>query len=55
MIVSIITAVRNGAREMPATLASVEEQDYPDIEHIVVDGASTDGTVELVRREGAFR
>ena len=51
-MVSIITAVRNGARDMPATLASVEEQDHPDIEHIVVDGASTDDTVGVVRRDG---
>ena len=50
--VSIITAVRNGVRDMPATLASVESQDYPDIEHVVVDGASTDGTPDLVRRDG---
>lgn len=50
--VSIVTAVRNGARDMPATLASVESQDYPHIEHVVVDGASTDGTQDLVRRDG---
>lgn len=52
MKVSIITAVRNGARDIRATLASVEEQDYPEIEHVVVDGASTDGTADVVRREG---
>lgn len=52
MRVSIITAVRNGARDIAATLASVAGQDHPDIEHIVVDGASTDDTVEVVRREG---
>lgn len=52
MKVSIVTAVRNGAREIGATLASVEAQDYADIEHVVVDGASTDGTVETVRRDG---
>ena len=50
--VSIITAVYNGARDIGATLASVEAQDYPDIEHVVVDGASTDGTADIVRREG---
>ena len=52
MKVSIITAVRNGARDIRATLASVETQDYPDIEHVVVDGASTDGTTDVVGREG---
>lgn len=52
MKVSVITAVRNGARDIPATLASVAEQDSVDIEHIIVDGASTDGTADVVRREG---
>lgn len=52
MKISIVTAVRNAERELPATLRSVAEQDYPDIEHIVVDGASTDATMDVVRREG---
>lgn len=52
MKISVITAVRNGARDIGSTLASVESQDYPDIEHVVVDGASTDDTAEVVRREG---
>lgn len=52
MKVSIITAVRNGAATIRATLDSVAAQDHPDIEHIVVDGASTDGTVDVVRAHG---
>ncbi len=52
MKVSIITAVRNGALAIPVTLASVATQSYADIEHIVVDGASSDDTVAVVRREG---
>jgi glycosyltransferase involved in cell wall biosynthesis len=52
MKVSVITAVRNAARDIPATLASVAAQDWADIEHIVVDGDSTDGTADIVRREG---
>ena len=52
MKVSIITAVRNGVSAIGATLDSVAEQDYQDLEHVVVDGASTDGTVELVRERG---
>ena len=50
--VSIVTAVRNGARDITVTLASIESQDYPNIEHVVVDGASTDGTADVVRRDG---
>ncbi len=51
MKVSIVTAVRNGATTIGVTLASVAEQTHPDIEHVVVDGASTDGTAELVRQQ----
>lgn len=52
MKVSIITAVRNSVQGIVATVDSVAAQDYPDIEHIVIDGASTDGTAEAVRRHG---
>lgn len=52
MRVSIITAVLNGAEVIGRTLESVAEQDYPTIEHIVIDGASSDGTLEVVRRHG---
>lgn len=53
MKISIITAVLNGSTVIANTLRSVREQDYPDIEHIIVDGASSDDTLEVVRREGA--
>lgn len=52
MKVSIITAARNEAATIRRTLDSVRTQDHPDIEHIVVDGASTDGTSEIVRTHG---
>lgn len=51
MKVSVITAVRNEARSIGYTLSSVASQSYPNIEHIVIDGASTDGTIELVRAQ----
>jgi glycosyltransferase involved in cell wall biosynthesis len=51
--VSIITAVRNGESTIVATLNSVAAQDYPDIEHIVVDGDSRDSTAALVERNGS--
>ena len=47
--ISIITAVYNGGHAIAETLRSVAEQDYPDIEHIVIDGASSDDTVSVVR------
>jgi glycosyltransferase involved in cell wall biosynthesis len=46
--VSIITAVRNGRGVIQRTLDSVVSQNHPGIEHIVVDGASTDGTTEYL-------
>ncbi len=48
--ISIITVVRNGLPYIEETLRSVLSQDYPDIEYIVIDGGSTDGTVELIRK-----
>lgn len=46
MKVSIITIVRNAESAIVATVESVLAQDYPDIEYIVIDGASTDGTLQ---------
>lgn len=52
MKVSIITVVRNGADTLPDCIASVLAQHHPDLEYIVVDGASTDGTLDIVRSFG---
>jgi glycosyltransferase len=52
MKVSIVTVAYNAAATILDTLQSVERQSYPDIEHLVIDGASKDGTPALVRREG---
>lgn len=47
---SIITPTLNRATMLPAALASVEAQEGASVEHIVVDGGSTDGTLELLAR-----
>src|ERR1039457_4122363 len=49
MKITIITAVYNGSRSIAATLKSVAQQDHDSIEHIVVDGASSDATLATVR------
>ncbi len=50
MKISIITATYNSAQTLGQTIESVIRQTYPDIEYIVVDGASTDGTQQIVKR-----
>jgi glycosyltransferase involved in cell wall biosynthesis len=51
-LVSIVTPVLDGARFLPDLLRSIRAQDYPRIEHVVVDGGSTDGTLDLLRGSG---
>ena len=49
MKVSIITVVYNSVDTIMDAVRSVRSQTYPDIEYIVIDGASTDGTTELLK------
>ena len=50
MKVSIITATYNSVKTLEDTMKSVLAQTYADIEYIIVDGASTDGTQQLIRQ-----
>ena len=52
-LVSVITVCRNAEGTIGRTLRSLEAQAYPNLEYIVVDGASTDDTLEAVRQSPA--
>jgi len=52
MKITIITVVRNGVGTIADCMASVGQQVYHDIEHIVIDGGSTDGTTDVIREKG---
>jgi glycosyltransferase involved in cell wall biosynthesis len=48
MKISVITVTYNSSATVGDTLASIQRQDHPDVEHIIIDGRSTDKTLELV-------
>ncbi|MBL8350013.1 MAG: glycosyltransferase [Burkholderiaceae bacterium] len=53
MKITVITVTYNGGRTLVEALDSVARQTHPDIEHIVIDGGSTDGSLALIKRHGA--
>lgn len=48
--ISVVTAVFNGRETIASTIDSVAAQSYPGKEHVIQDGASTDGTLDVVRQ-----
>ena len=48
-LISVIVAVYNGAKTLQRCIDSVSDQTYPKKEIIIIDGGSTDGTVEIIR------
>ncbi len=49
-LVSVFTIVRNRKETFPGAIRSVLSQTYPNIEYIIVDGASTDGTLDVIKQ-----
>ena len=48
--ITLVTPVYNGIRYIGETIRSIVYQGYPNLEYIVVDGGSTDGTVDIIRK-----
>ncbi len=48
--ITLVTAVYNGKEYLEATMRSIVNQGYPNLEYIVVDDGSTDGTAEIIRK-----
>jgi len=47
---SVITIVYNNVKDIERTMLSVLNQTYPNIEYILIDGASTDGTIDKINQ-----
>lgn len=49
-LISIITAIFNGEKNLEKTIKNILNQDYPNLEYIIIDGGSTDGTLDIIKK-----
>jgi len=49
-LISVVTVVLNSARTLERTIQSVTRQDFDDFEYVLIDGASTDGSLDIIRK-----
>jgi glycosyltransferase involved in cell wall biosynthesis len=50
LLITVVTVVRNGEKTLEETILSVINQTYKNVEYIIVDGSSTDGTLAVIKK-----